>query len=53
MSLTLPLPNTGEEAVTVFKGNTVFSAHATKDLAVSDHSKIDMNATFYENRSSC
>lgn len=28
--------NTGSEAVTVFKGNTVFSEHATKDLLVSD-----------------
>jgi len=28
--------NTGTEAVTVFKGNTVFSEHATKDVLVSD-----------------
>jgi deuterolysin len=28
--------NTGSEAVTVFKGNTVFSDHATKDLLVAD-----------------
>ena len=27
--------NTGAEAVTVFKGNTVFSSHATKDLLVT------------------
>lgn len=27
--------NTGSETVTVFKGNTVFSEHATKDLLVS------------------
>jgi len=27
--------NTGSEAVTVFKGNTVFSEHATKDLVVA------------------
>lgn len=27
--------NTGTEAVTVFKGNTVFSEHATKDLLVT------------------
>jgi hypothetical protein len=27
--------NTGSEAVTVFKGNTVFSEHATKDLLVA------------------
>jgi deuterolysin len=31
--------NTGAEAITVFKGNTVFSEHATKDLLVSDASK--------------
>ena len=28
--------NTGSEAVQVFKGNTVFSSHATKDLLVAD-----------------
>ncbi|KAJ8113039.1 hypothetical protein OPT61_g4739 [Boeremia exigua] len=28
--------NTGSETLQVFKGNTVFSAHATKDLLVSD-----------------
>jgi deuterolysin len=28
--------NTGSEVVTVFKGNTVLSSHATKDLIVSD-----------------
>ncbi|KAK3689481.1 hypothetical protein B0T22DRAFT_536384 [Podospora appendiculata] len=28
--------NTGNETVTVFKGNTVLSEHATKDLIVSD-----------------
>ncbi|KAH8656578.1 hypothetical protein BGZ60DRAFT_384903 [Tricladium varicosporioides] len=28
--------NTGNETVTVFKGNTVFSEHATKDLVVTD-----------------
>lgn len=28
--------NTGSEAVVVFKGNTVFSEHATKDLLVAD-----------------
>lgn len=31
--------NTGTEAVTVFKGNTVLSEHATKDLLVSDAGK--------------
>lgn len=28
--------NTGTEAITVFRGNTVLSEHATKDLLVSD-----------------
>lgn len=28
--------NTGNETLSVFKGNTVFSDHATKDLLVSD-----------------
>lgn len=28
--------NTGSETLTVFKGNTVFSDHATKDLVVAD-----------------
>ncbi len=28
--------NTGNETLTVFKGNTVLSDHATKDLLVSD-----------------
>jgi deuterolysin len=28
--------NTGSETITVFKGNTVLSDHATKDLDVSD-----------------
>jgi deuterolysin len=28
--------NTGAEALTVFKGNTVLSPHATKDLLISD-----------------
>lgn len=28
--------NTGSEAVTVFKGNTVFSEHSTLDLLVDD-----------------
>ena len=28
--------NTGSETITVFKGNTVLSDHATKDLLVSD-----------------
>jgi hypothetical protein len=31
--------NTGAEPVTVFKGNTVLSDHATKDLLVSDACK--------------
>jgi hypothetical protein len=28
--------NTGSETIQVFKGNTVFSAHETKDLLVAD-----------------
>jgi deuterolysin len=28
--------NTGNETITVFKGNTVLSEHATKDLFVAD-----------------
>ena len=28
--------NTGDEAITLFKGNTVLSDHATKDLLVAD-----------------
>jgi deuterolysin len=28
--------NMGSETITVFKGNTVFSPHATKDLVVAD-----------------
>ena len=28
--------NTGSETITVFKGNTVLSDHATKDLVVAD-----------------
>lgn len=28
--------NTGSETISVFKGNTVFSDHATKDLLVAD-----------------
>lgn len=28
--------NTGSETLQVFKGNTVFSAHGTKDLLVAD-----------------
>ncbi|KAF2704145.1 putative neutral protease 2 like protein [Pleomassaria siparia CBS 279.74] len=32
----IAVTNTGAEAVTVFKGNTVFSDHATKDLLVTD-----------------
>lgn len=32
--------NTGSETITVFKGNTVLSDHATKDLIVSDAGKL-------------
>lgn len=32
--------NTGNETLTVFKGNTVFTDHATRDLLVSDESKL-------------
>lgn len=28
--------NTGSETLQVFKGNTIFSAHGTKDLLVTD-----------------
>lgn len=31
--------NTGNVTLTVFKGNTVFSEHATKDLLVADAGK--------------
>ncbi len=31
--------NTGSETLQVFKGNTVFSDHATKDLLVTDVGK--------------
>lgn len=31
--------NTGAEPITVFKGNTVLSEHATKDLVVTDACK--------------
>ncbi len=34
--------NTGSEAVTVFKGNTVLSPHATKDLLVADQSTLGL-----------
>ncbi len=33
--------NTGTEAVTIFKGNTVFSEHTTKDLLVADAGKLN------------
>jgi deuterolysin len=32
------ITNTGNETLTVFKGNTVLSEHATKDLLVADAS---------------
>lgn len=32
--------NTGSDALTVFKGNTVLSDHATKDLLVADEGMI-------------
>ena len=32
------ITNTGSEALTVFKGNTVLHEHATKDLLVTDAS---------------
>jgi hypothetical protein len=35
--------NTGADAVTVFKGNTVFSEHDTKDLLVSDAGKLPIH----------
>lgn len=35
--------NTGTETLQVFKGNTVFSAHATQDLLVSDAGMQTLN----------
>ena len=32
--------NTGSDTITVFKGNTVLSEHATKDLLVADMGKF-------------
>ena len=32
--------NTGDETITLFKGNTVLSDHATKDLLVADASML-------------
>lgn len=41
------ITNTGAEAVTVFKGNTVLSEHATLDLVASTGTpKIWMHVTF-------
>lgn len=38
-TVSVAVTNTGSEAVQIFKGNTVFSAHATKDLLVADAGK--------------
>lgn len=40
--------NTGSEAVTVFKGNTVFNEHATKDLLVTDASKFGLRCRIFK-----
>jgi hypothetical protein len=32
----ISVTNTGSEIITIFKGNTVLSDHATKDLIVTD-----------------
>lgn len=34
--VSVKVTNTGSETLQVFKGNTVFSEHATKDLLVAD-----------------
>jgi deuterolysin len=34
--------NTGNETLTVFKGNTVFSDHATKDLLISNAGMLSL-----------
>ena len=34
--ISVAVTNTGSETIQVFKGNTVFSPHATKDLLVAD-----------------
>lgn len=44
--------NTGNETISVFKGNTVFSDHATKDLLVADAgvyytNKVEMGGARY------
>lgn len=36
--------NTGSETLQVFKGNTVFSDHATKDLLVTDAGKFTLQS---------
>lgn len=41
--------NTGAEALTVFKGNTVLSPHATKDLLVSDAGILSVWQYFLRN----
>jgi deuterolysin len=37
--------NTGSETLQVFKGNTVFSAHGTKDLLVADAGMYTLDHT--------
>jgi hypothetical protein len=38
--------NTGSETIQVFKGNTVFSAHETKDLLVADAGMHTLNYNY-------
>jgi len=44
------ITNTGSEPLTVFKGNTVLSDHATKDLLVTDAGKLSLHTIFPTSR---
>ncbi|KAG6357920.1 hypothetical protein INS49_013803 [Diaporthe citri] len=50
--INVAVTNTGNETISVFKGNTVFSDHATKDLLVADAedclTMVDGNALPFE-----
>lgn len=39
--------NTGSETITLYKGNTVLSDHATKDLVVADAGKLNSAWMFH------
>lgn len=41
---TVSVTNTGSDTVTVFKGNTVFSNHSTKNLVVTDAGMSSFNS---------